>query len=196
MVEMKETAAMLKESSGQSLVILDEVGRGTSTYDGMSLAQSILEYLVSQRHSMTLFATHYHELTALSEKLPTLSNHSMKVREWQGDVIFLHEVGSGSADRSYGIQVAKLAGLPKAVIVRAESVLTYLQEKDQGKGARKLVDDLPLFANVVEKLTPEEIQKAPSVVEDKLAASSVDDLSPREALALLYELKDMIEEVN
>ncbi len=194
MVEMVETASILNQSTERALVILDEIGRGTATFDGLSIAWATVEHLHDINKCRGLFATHYHELTALSEKLPTLSNHSMKVREWQGDVIFLHEVGAGSADRSYGIQVAKLAGLPKAVIVRAEAVLTYLQEKDQGKGARKLVDDLPLFANVVEKITPTEIPTVSSVVEDKLAASSIDDLSPREALALLYELKDMIEE--
>lgn len=194
MVEMVETASILNQSTERALVILDEIGRGTATFDGLSIAWATVEHLHDINKCRGLFATHYHELTALSEKLPTLSNHSMKVREWQGDVIFLHEVGAGSADRSYGIQVAKLAGLPKAVIVRAESVLTYLQEKDQGKGARRLVDDLPLFANVVEKITSTEIPATPSIVEDKLAASSIDDLSPREALALLYELKDMIEE--
>lgn len=194
MVEMVETAAILNQSSEKALVILDEIGRGTATFDGLSIAWATVEHLHDINKCRGLFATHYHELTALSEKLIALSNHSMKVREWQGDVIFLHEVGVGSADRSYGIQVAKLAGLPKAVIARAETVLIHLEEKDQGGGASKLVDDLPLFANVIEKIEAEVIAQRPSEIENKLRTSSLDDMSPREAHALLYTLKDLIQE--
>ncbi len=193
MVEMVETASILNQSSERALVILDEIGRGTATFDGLSIAWATVEHLHDINKCRGLFATHYHELTALSEKLSALSNHSMKVREWQGDVIFLHEVGAGSADRSYGIQVAKLAGLPKAVISRAETVLTHLQEKDQKAGTSKLVDDLPLFANVVEKIEKEEISQAPSQIEERLKEYNLDDMSPREAQALLYQLKELID---
>nr|WP_199899262.1 hypothetical protein [Sneathiella glossodoripedis] len=192
MVEMVETASILNQSSERALVILDEIGRGTATFDGLSIAWATVEHLHDINKCRGLFATHYHELTALSEKLTALSNHSMKVREWQGDVIFLHEVGAGSADRSYGIQVAKLAGLPKAVITRAESVLTHLQEKDQKSGTSKLVDDLPLFASVVENSEESQVSEKSSEIEEKLKEYNIDDMTPREAHALLYQLKDLI----
>ncbi|MEH6474720.1 MAG: DNA mismatch repair protein MutS [Sneathiella sp.] len=192
MVEMVETASILNQAGARALVILDEIGRGTATFDGLSIAWATVEHLHDINNCRGLFATHYHELTALSEKLTAISNHSMKVREWKGDVIFLHEVGSGSADRSYGIQVAKLAGLPKAVIKRAEKVLSYLEEKDQKSSSAKIIDDLPLFATFAEQIEAPDPDAAPSVVEGRLQESNLDDLSPREAQSLLYELKDLL----
>jgi len=192
MVEMVETASILNQAGARALVILDEIGRGTATFDGLSIAWATVEHLHDINNCRGLFATHYHELTALSEKLTAISNHSMKVREWKGDVIFLHEVGSGSADRSYGIQVAKLAGLPKAVIKRAEKVLSYLEEKDQKSSSAKIIDDLPLFATFAEQIEAPDPDATPSVVEGRLQESNLDDLSPREAQSLLYELKDLL----
>ena len=146
MVEMVETAVILNQASERSLVILDEIGRGTATFDGLSIAWASIEHLHESNRCRALFATHYHELTALSAKLPRLFNATVRVKEWQGDVVFLHEVLPGSADRSYGIQVAKLAGLPPAVIARAKSVLAKLEAQDRGQTAKALADDLPLFA--------------------------------------------------
>src|SRR5213075_1153198 len=145
MVEMVETAVILNQASERSLVILDEIGRGTATFDGLSIAWAAIEHLHEQNRCRTLFATHYHELTALSGKLARLFNATVRVKEWHGDVVFLHEVIAGAADRSYGIQVAKLAGLPAAVIERAKLVLAQLESQDR-TSARKLIDDLPLFA--------------------------------------------------
>src|SRR6202047_3246828 len=148
MVEMVETAVILNQASERSLVILDEIGRGTATFDGLSIAWAAIEHLHENNRCRTLFATHYHELTALAAKLPRLFNATMRVKEWQGEVVFLHEVVAGAADRSYGIQVAKLAGLPPSVIERAKLVLAELEAEDRTSPARRLVDDLPLFAAV------------------------------------------------
>lgn len=191
MVEMVETASILNQAGPRALVILDEIGRGTATYDGLSIAWATVENLHDINQCRALFATHYHELTALAAKLDALQNHSMRVREWKGDVIFLHEVGEGSADRSYGIQVAKLAGLPKTVIKRAEAVLTALEEKDQGSAATRLANDLPLFSTVIAETSAQEKTKTPSELEERIKTINVDDLSPREALNLLYELKNL-----
>jgi len=192
MVEMVETATILNQAGPRSLVILDEIGRGTATFDGLSIAWATVENLHEVNKCRALFATHYHELTALAGKLDALSNHSMKVREWKGEVIFLHEVGEGSADRSYGIQVAKLAGLPNAVIARASSVLEALEEKDQTSAATRLADDLPLFSAVVETVAKPSPSSKSSQAENRLKDINVDDLSPREALDLLYELKELL----
>ncbi|MEX1036204.1 MAG: DNA mismatch repair protein MutS, partial [Sneathiella sp.] len=170
----------------------DEIGRGTATFDGLSIAWATVENLHDVNQCRALFATHYHELTALAGKLPSLQNHSMRVREWKGDVIFLHEVTEGSADRSYGIQVAKLAGLPKAVIRRAETVLKTLEEKDQGSAATRLANDLPLFSTVIKEAAEKEERKAPSQLEERLKTINADDLSPRDALSMLYELKELM----
>ncbi len=143
MVEMVETAAILNRAGGRALVILDEIGRGTATFDGLSIAWAALEHLHEVNGCRTLFATHFHELTALSAKLDRLANLTMRVKEWKGDVVFLHEVGGGTADRSYGIQVARLAGLPEAVVERARAVLDQLEEGARETGADRLVDDLP-----------------------------------------------------
>jgi DNA mismatch repair protein MutS len=189
MVEMVETAVILNQASERSLVILDEIGRGTATFDGLSIAWAAIEHLHEANRCRALFATHYHELTALSAKLPRMFNATVRVKEWQGDVVFLHEVLPGSADRSYGIQVAKLAGLPPAVIARAKSVLAKLEAQDRGQTARALADDLPLFA-VTSRAAAE--AAAPSEAEQLMEAVKAlhpDEMSPREALEALYALK-------
>ncbi len=189
MVEMVETAVILNQASERSLVILDEIGRGTATFDGLSIAWAAIEHLHEANRCRTLFATHYHELTALSAKLPRMFNATVRVKEWQGDVVFLHEVLPGSADRSYGIQVAKLAGLPPAVIARAKSVLAKLEAQDRGQTARALADDLPLFAvpsrAAAEAAPPSEAEQ----LMDAVKALHPDEMSPREALEALYALK-------
>jgi DNA mismatch repair protein MutS len=189
MVEMVETAVILNQASERSLVILDEIGRGTATFDGLSIAWAAIEHLHEANRCRALFATHYHELTALSAKLPRMFNATVRVKEWQGDVVFLHEVLPGSADRSYGIQVAKLAGLPAPVIARAKSVLAKLEAQDRGQTARALADDLPLFAvpsrAAAEPAPPSEAEK----LIEALRALHPDEMSPREALDALYALK-------
>lgn len=193
MVEMVETAAILNQADDRALVILDEIGRGTATYDGLSIAWATLEHLQSVNRVRGLFATHYHELTALAGKLDGVKNATVAVKEWEGEVIFLHEVREGAADRSYGVQVAQLAGLPKAVITRARSVLDALEEGERERTSPKaLIDDLPLFANIA--APPEPTPAAgPSAVDVHLAGINPDDLSPREALQALYDLKDLSE---
>lgn len=190
MVEMVETAAILNQASERSLVILDEIGRGTATFDGLSIAWAAVEYLHEANRCRGLFATHYHELTALSERLARLSNATMRVKEWQGEVIFLHSVGQGAADRSYGIQVARLAGLPDSVVSRARDVLAQLEENDRKSPAANLVDDLPLFAASMRQAKSEGAV-APSALTSELAAINPDELSPREALEVLYRLKSL-----
>ncbi len=191
MVEMVETAAILNQAGPSSFVILDEIGRGTATFDGLSIAWAALEHLHEVNCCRTLFATHYHELTALAAKLPALTCHTMRVKEWKGDVVFLHEVGPGAADRSYGIHVAKLAGLPKSVTARAEDVLGVLEKGEQGGALARLADDLPLFSAArrhAESPPPE------SAAEALLRETRPDELSPREALDLLYRLKATVPE--
>jgi DNA mismatch repair protein MutS len=191
MVEMVETAAILNQAGSRALVILDEIGRGTATYDGLSIAWATLEHLHDVNKCRCLFATHYHELTNLSSKLDGLANATVAVREWEGDIIFLHEVRQGSADRSYGVQVAKLAGLPPAVVARAKTVLEKLEATDQNSGSTSnaLFEGLPLFSAMPAPATPS--TKKPSAVDDFLADVTPDDLSPREALDILYQLKKL-----
>ncbi|KQW19294.1 DNA mismatch repair protein MutS [Afipia sp. Root123D2] len=189
MVEMVETAAILNQAGERALVILDEIGRGTATFDGLSIAWASIEHLHESNKCRALFATHYHELTALSAKLPRLFNATVRVKEWQGDVVFLHEVLPGSADRSYGIQVAKLAGLPTPVIARAKSVLAKLEAQDRGSTARALVDDLPLFAVPSRAAAEPQPPTEAELLMDALNAIHPDELSPREALDALYALK-------
>ena len=148
MVEMVETAAILNQAGERALVILDEIGRGTATFDGLSIAWATIEHLHENNRCRALFATHFHEMTALASKLKRLHNATMRVKEWQGDVVFLHEVVAGAADRSYGIAVAKLAGLPPSVIERAKVVLAQIEAEDRTSPTRRLIDDLPLFAAV------------------------------------------------
>jgi DNA mismatch repair protein MutS len=179
MVEMVETAAILNQATERSLVILDEIGRGTATYDGLSIAQACVERLNDANRCRTLFATHFHELTRLAETMPRLFNLTMRVREHRGALVFLHEIAPGVADRSYGVQVARLAGLPPAVVRRARALLADLE----GAGA---VTSLPLFAH--------EPEPARDLLREMLARLDPDALSPRDAQAMLYELKRMAAE--
>ncbi|MES0825549.1 DNA mismatch repair protein MutS [Ruegeria sp. SCP11] len=188
MVEMVETAAILNQADDRALVILDEIGRGTATYDGLSIAWATLEHLHAANQCRALFATHYHELTALAGKLEGVDNATVAVKEWEGEVIFLHEVHKGAADRSYGVQVAQLAGLPVSVVDRARVVLDQLEETEREGGKQKvLIDDLPLFS-----AAPPPPPPAPKVspVTDMLADVLPDELTPREALDLIYKLKE------
>jgi DNA mismatch repair protein MutS len=192
MVEMVETAAILHQADDRALVILDEIGRGTATYDGLSIAWATLEYLHDVNRCRALFATHYHEMTALAGKLDGVENATVAVKEWEGDVIFLHEVFKGAADRSYGVQVARLAGLPPRVIERAKIILEALEKGEREGGSahqRTLIDDLPLF-----RATP---APAPTIsrvseVEERLKTLHPDDLTPMEALRMIYDLRGML----
>jgi DNA mismatch repair protein MutS len=192
MVEMVETAAILNQATERSLVILDEIGRGTATYDGLSIAWATVERLNHVNRSRALFATHYHELTGLAQRLEGIANVTVRVREWQGGIVFLHEVLQGAADRSYGIQVAKLAGLPDDVLRRAQEVLRALEQGDTGRRAKTLLDDLPLFATMAGSAAP----ARPSAAEDRIRALSVDELTPKAALDLVYELKRLVDQVG
>ncbi len=188
MVEMVETAAILNQADEDALVILDEIGRGTATYDGLSIAWATLEHLHDVNKSRALFATHYHELTNLTAKLDGAENATVSVREWEGDVIFLHEVIKGAADRSYGVQVAKLAGLPSAVVERARIVLDALEKGErEGGGQKAVIDDLPLFSATP---PPPPVQTKQSPAVDMLTDIHPDELSPKEALNLIYKLKE------
>ena len=190
MVEMVETAAILNQATERSLVILDEIGRGTATFDGLSIAWATVEYLHDRSNCRALFATHYHELTALAGRLSGVSNVTMDVKDWQDEIVFLHKVKPGAAEASYGIQVAKLAGLPKSVIDRAREVLTLLEKNERKKGATPAsLDDLPLFAASRPKGQTELSQRPPSPAEQALAALNPDDLTPKAALDALYKLK-------
>ncbi|WP_299619145.1 DNA mismatch repair protein MutS [uncultured Tateyamaria sp.] len=189
MVEMVETAAILNQADDCALVILDEIGRGTATYDGLSIAWATLEHLHDVNKSRALFATHYHEMTALAAKLDGVENATVTVKEWDGEVIFLHEVKRGAADRSYGVQVAQLAGLPPAVIARARIVLDALEsgEREGGVAQKTLIDDLPLFSA---SPAPPPVKTAPSPALEMLNDIHPDDLTPKDALNLIYKLKD------
>ena len=191
MVEMVETAAILNQATDRTLVILDEIGRGTATYDGLSIAWACVEHLHDTNKSRALFATHYHELTGLT--LPALSCYSMRVKEWNNQVIFLHEVTTGAADRSYGIHVARLAGLPPAALMRAEQVLQQLTEQSKGQDLSSFADTLPLFAPLAPTplTTAPLVPAEPSALEKRITELTPDSLSPREALDLLYELKSL-----
>lgn len=193
MVEMVETAAILNQADERSLVILDEIGRGTSTYDGLSIAWATLEHLHDVNKCRALFATHYHEMTALSSRMDGIDNATVSVKEWEGEVIFLYQVQRGAADRSYGVQVAKLAGLPEAVIERARVVLNMLETGErEGQTSRgTVIDDLPLFS-----AKPAPVASTPKVsrVEQRLADVLPDQLTPIEALTLIYELRELAEQ--
>ena len=186
MMEMVETAAILTQSTDRSLVVLDEIGRGTATYDGLAIAWAAAEALHDVNRCRTLFATHYHELAQLQGRLGHVSNLSLRAREWNGDLVFLHEAVEGAADRSYGVQVARLAGVPPAVVARAREVLQRL-EATPSSPAR--LDDLPLFA---ERAPAVVVQ--PSRVEQALRDLEPDALSPREALEALYRLRSLLAE--
>ena len=190
MVEMVETAAILNQASARSLVILDEIGRGTATFDGLSIAWATVEYLHDKTQARSLFATHYHELTALARRLKGIANVTMDISEWQDEIVFLHKVRAGAANRSYGIQVAKLAGLPAAVVGRAREVLALLEKGDRRSKSKNSasLDDLPLFAAEVGSEKP----AVASEVEIALSAMRPDELSPKAALDKLYELKALV----
>jgi DNA mismatch repair protein MutS len=182
MVEMLETAAILRSVSRRSLVLFDEVGRGTSTYDGLAIARAVVEHLHArpERAAKTLFATHYHEMIELAKTLPRVRNQSVAVTEQDGQVVFLHRIVEGGADRSYGIHVAELAGMPRPVIERAREVLATLEDaRTSGKRRPEPVPQLPLLMTTTE----------PSEIEAELASMDVDTLTPREALQRLYELQ-------
>ena len=181
MTEMVETAAILNQAGSRALVVLDEIGRGTATFDGLAIAWAVAEHLHEANKCRAVFATHYHELTRLADKLEAGANAHLRAKEWKGDLVFLHEVAPGAADRSYGIQVAKLAGLPKSAVERAKAVLQRL-ETTGGSTRMEIADELPLFAQVME-------EHAPSALEAALNDINPDHLSPKEALELLYKLK-------
>ncbi|MEO8114807.1 MAG: DNA mismatch repair protein MutS, partial [Phenylobacterium sp.] len=185
MTEMVETAAILTQATPRSLVILDEIGRGTATYDGLAIAWACAEALHETNRCRALFATHYHELAVLEGRLACVANLSLKAKEWNGELIFLHEAGPGPADRSYGVQVAKLAGVPPAVVVRAREVLERLERE---AGAPVRLDDLPLFAATA----PVVERSGPSPAEEALRALEPDGMSPREAMDALYRLKGLL----
>jgi len=186
MAEMIETAAILTQATARSFVILDEIGRGTATYDGLAIAWASAEALHDANQCRALFATHYHELAALEERLAHVSNLSLKAKEWNGELVFLHEAGPGCADRSYGVQVARLAGVPPAVVARAREVLARLESEAVSHAG---LQELPLFAAIAPRL---ERPAGPSPVEAALAALDVDGMSPREAMDALYRLRAMV----
>ena len=196
MVEMVETAAILNQAGPRSLIILDEIGRGTATFDGLSIAWAALEHIHDVNRCRALFATHYHELTGLAARLDALKCHSMRVKEWQGDVVFLHEVAQGAADRSYGIHVGRLAGLPPAVIARAEEVLAALETGQQSGAASRLADDLPLFQAVrpTSSSMAASFRAGSSPVDEALSKADPDAMTPRDALDFLYQLRAMLKD--
>ncbi len=191
MVEMVETAAILNQAGERSLVILDEIGRGTATFDGLSIAWAVLEHLHDVNRCRALFATHYHELATLAATLTALRPHSMRVKEWKNEIVFLYEVERGAANRSYGIHVARLAGLPQAVIERAKEVLETIESGDGATSLARLADDLPLF-----EVAQRQVRNVAPVSGLRQAVDDVvpDQLTPRQALDLVYRLKDLAEE--
>ena len=191
MVEMVETAAILNQAGPRALVILDEIGRGTATYDGLSIAFAAVEHLHEANRCRALFATHFHEMTALSARLSRMKNATMRVKEFEGEVIFLHEVRPGVADRSYGIQVARLAGLPERAVARARQVLKELERGEQGERRGAFIDDLPLFATLSSPPSAGGEKRSHPLV-DAMSAVDPDSLSPREALETLYRLKAVV----
>jgi len=191
MVEMVETATILNQAGPRALVILDEIGRGTATYDGLSIAWAVVEHLHGTNRCRALFATHYHELTALTGTLDELRCHTMRVKEWQDDVVFLHEVAAGAADRSYGIHVGKLAGLPSIVVGRAEAILATLEKTKQGAALDDLARDLPLFQANPPAPRPAAPPRGPSILERAVNEISPDEMTPRAALEFIYTLKRM-----
>ena len=192
MVEMVETAAILNQADDRALVILDEVGRGTATYDGLAIAWSTLEYLHEVNKSRSLFATHYHEMTVLADKLTRVINATVSVKEWNNEVIFLHEVRQGAADRSYGLQVAKLAGLPTEVLERAKVILNELEARDAEKSTegKLLTKDLPLFSQSLTQKPVTQVNYS-SELSNKIRSIYPDEISPNEALQILYDLKEI-----
>jgi DNA mismatch repair protein MutS len=192
MVEMTETAAILNQATARSLVILDEIGRGTATFDGLSIAWAVLEHLHDAIGCRGLVATHYHELTRLAESLPRAGNVRMAVTEWKDTIVFLHSVEAGAAHRSYGVQAARLAGVPKPVLARAKQILSQLESGAGPHGPLTLPTDMPLFSFPPQGGAEQKLEDAPHPALEKLAALEVDTLSPREALDVLYGLKGLL----
>ncbi|MBX7146648.1 MAG: DNA mismatch repair protein MutS [Alphaproteobacteria bacterium] len=190
MVEMVETASILNQANNRSLVILDEIGRGTATFDGLSIAWAVLEYLHNVNQCRTLFSTHYHELTNLTSSLNKLACYSMKVKEWQDHIVFLHEVIAGSSDRSYGLYVGRIAGLPKVVLHKAQQILTYLESDASLKSLKNDGPDFPLFQSRTVDVSPSSFSQ--SELEKAVHKINVDELSPRQALDTIYMLKDIL----
>jgi DNA mismatch repair protein MutS len=186
MVEMTETAAILRHATRRSLVVLDEIGRGTSTFDGMSIAAAVLEHLHDTVRCRAMFATHYHELTALAERLPGAANVNVAAREFGHDIVFLRKLAKGGASRSYGIQVARLAGLPATVVRRASALLEDLERGGEPGSKRGL---RPAAASPVEQVSLF-APAGPSAVEKKLREVDLDHTTPLDALALLVALKE------
>ncbi len=183
MMEMTETAAILNQATPKSLVILDEIGRGTATFDGLSIAWAVAEHLHNENKCRGLFATHYHELTELADQLNNMSCHTMDIKDWEGEIVFLHKVKSGKAEASYGIHVAKLAGLPQKVLQKASQILNMLEEDQTKNNLNKLSNELPLLA------WSDESKKETSIIETKINELNIDELTPKQALDFLYELK-------
>jgi DNA mismatch repair protein MutS len=192
MVEMTETAAILHQAGPKSLVVVDEIGRGTSTLDGLAIAWAVLESLHSAIRCRTIFATHFHELAGLAGRLPRLKPHTMRVKEWKGSVVFLHEVAEGAAGRSWGVHVAELAGVPKQVVRRAASLMAAMERQGGPLGKSASLQALPLFA-----ATSDQQQSVPAVNEDDplheaLTEINPDDMSPKQALDAIYRLKMLV----
>ncbi|MEC8622313.1 MAG: DNA mismatch repair protein MutS, partial [Pseudomonadota bacterium] len=190
MMEMIETSTILNQATKNSLIILDEIGRGTATFDGLSIAWAVLEHIHNITECRAIFATHYHELTALMGQLSALECHAMRVKEWKQEVVFLHEVISGCSDRSYGIHVGKLAGLPTSVVNRAQEVLAVLESHPQANSLTKLNKELPLFDQNAEKKRLE--TKKNIEVEEILSSTEPDLLTPLEALELVYRIRKIL----
>ena len=184
---MTETAAILHQAGPRSLVVVDEIGRGTATLDGLAIAWAVLESLHNSVRCRTIFATHFHELAALSGELPRLAPHTMRVKEWKGDVVFLHEVAAGAGGRSWGVHVAKLAGVPLPVVRRAGTLLDALEQR-----AGRLTEALPLFAATPAAAPPPEPPAEADALHSALAAIDPDSLTPREALQALYKLRELL----
>ena len=199
MVEMTETATILNQADDRSFVILDEIGRGTATFDGLSIAWAVLEYLNNINRCRGIFATHYHELTQAITKLKNVSAHTMEIKEYNGDIVFLHKVGLGVADKSYGIHVAKIAGVPKEVVERANQILQTFESDDNTKLNAKIIkkiDDMDLFSFSKQEnktLQEKEEDLKFSKLKEKLKGINPDELSPKSALAMMYEIKDLID---
>jgi DNA mismatch repair protein MutS len=187
MVEMTETAAILHQAGPRSLVVVDEIGRGTATLDGLAIAWAVLETLHSAIRCRTIFATHFHELAELADRLPRLKPHTMRVKEWKGSVVFLHEVAEGAARRSWGVHVAELAGVPVPVVRRAAQLLASLEKHGGPLGAGAPLGALPLFATPVDEPPP-----ASDALREALAPLEPDRMSPRDALDALYRLKALL----
>ena len=192
MVEMVETAVILNQARSNALVILDEIGRGTATYDGLSIAWATLEHLHEVNRCRALFATHYHELTQLTNQLSRIANATVSVREWENKIIFLYEVHNGAAERSYGVQVAKLAGMPESVVERAREILNCLEEDEQNAAGKtaSLIDELPLFAES-RQASQNQLPPETNTLINKLNQINPDELSPLDALSLIYELNEL-----